>query len=97
LTSDDHAQNTAASAAKSILIAETQKLIADTSLMYLSIVPLTIRAVWGCLLCRDSGKTSFTGMSSAMITRYSRHANQKRLARAAARRLEGRTVSERKE
>jgi hypothetical protein len=39
----------------------------------------------------------YTGMSPAMITRYSRFADQKRLAKAAVRRLEGRTRVEREE
>jgi integrase len=47
--------------------------------------------------CSDREIESITGMSPAMITRYSRFADQKRLAKAAVRRLEGRTVSERKE
>jgi integrase len=47
--------------------------------------------------CGDREIESITGMSPAMVTRYSRHADQKRLAKAAVRRLEGRTVSERKE
>jgi integrase len=47
--------------------------------------------------CDDREIESITGMSPAMITRYSRFADQKRLAKAAVRRLEGRTVSERKE
>lgn len=47
--------------------------------------------------CGDREIGSITGMSPAMVTRYSRHADQKRLARAAVRRLEGRTVSEHKE
>ena len=37
---------------------------------------------------------AITGMSPEMVTRYSRFADQKALARAAARRLEGRTGSE---
>jgi hypothetical protein len=40
---------------------------------------------------------AITGMSPAMITRYSRFADQKRLAKAAVRRLEGRTLGEREE
>ena len=40
---------------------------------------------------------AITGMSSAMITRYSRFSDQKRLAKAAVRRLEGRTLGEREE
>jgi integrase len=47
--------------------------------------------------CGDREIESITGMSSAMITRYSRFADQKRLAKAAVRRLEGRTTSERVE
>jgi hypothetical protein len=34
--------------------------------------------------CDDRGVGAITGMSSAMITRYSRFANQKKLAKAAA-------------
>ena len=45
--------------------------------------------------CNDREIESVTGMSSAMITRYSRFADQKRLAKAAVRRLEGRTAHER--
>jgi hypothetical protein len=37
--------------------------------------------------CGDREIESTTGMSSAMITRYSRFADQKRLAKAAAGRL----------
>jgi hypothetical protein len=40
---------------------------------------------------------AITGMSTAMITRYSRFADQKRLAKAALGRLEGRTLKEQKE
>jgi integrase len=47
--------------------------------------------------CDDREIESITGMSSAMITRYSRFADQKRLAKAAMRRLEGRTLREREE
>jgi len=47
--------------------------------------------------CGDREIESITGMSSAMITRYSHFADQKRLAKAAVRRLEGRTTSEREE
>lgn len=47
--------------------------------------------------CGNREIESITGMSPSMVTRYSRHADQKRLAKAAMRRLEGRTVSERKE
>jgi integrase len=44
--------------------------------------------------CNDREIGAITGMSPEMITRYSRFADQKKLARAAARRLEGRTRSE---
>ena len=47
--------------------------------------------------CGNREIESITGMSPSMVTRYSRHADQKRLAKAAMRRLEKRTVSERKE
>jgi integrase len=39
--------------------------------------------------CSDEEIGSITGMSPAMIRRYLRFANQKRLAKAAMRRLEG--------
>ena len=44
--------------------------------------------------CGDREIEAITGMSPEMVTRYSRLADQKTLARAAARRLEGRTGSE---
>ena len=44
--------------------------------------------------CGDREIEAITGMSPEMVTRYSRFADQKKLARAAARRLEGRTGSE---
>ena len=44
--------------------------------------------------CGDREIEAITGMSPTMITRYSRFADQKKLARAAARRLEGRTLRE---
>jgi hypothetical protein len=40
---------------------------------------------------------AISGMSPTMITRYSRFANQKRLAKAAVRRLEDRTIREHEE
>jgi integrase len=45
--------------------------------------------------CDDREIESITGMSPEMVTRYSRFADQKKLAKAAVRRLEARTVSER--
>jgi hypothetical protein len=45
--------------------------------------------------CNDREIGAITDMSPDMVTRYSRFADQKKLARAAARRLEGRTASER--
>ena len=47
--------------------------------------------------CVDREIEAITGMSPAMITRYSRFADQRELAKAAVRRLERRTVSERQE
>ena len=47
--------------------------------------------------CEDRHIEAITGMSPAMVTRYSRFADQKRLARAAMGRLEGRTLKERSE
>jgi integrase len=44
--------------------------------------------------CSGEEISSITGMSPAMIRHYLRFANQKRLARAAVRRLEGRTARE---
>jgi integrase len=44
--------------------------------------------------CGDRGIEAITGMSPTMITRYSRFADQKRLAKAAAGRLERRTSRE---
>ena len=44
--------------------------------------------------CGNREIEAITGMSPMMITRYSRFADQKRLAKAAARRLEGRTRRE---
>ena len=44
--------------------------------------------------CGDREIEAITGMSPTMITRYSRFADQKRLAKSAARRLEGRTRTE---
>lgn len=44
--------------------------------------------------CNDREIGAITGMSPEMITRYTRFADQKMLARAAAARLEGRTLSE---
>jgi integrase len=44
--------------------------------------------------CDDRQIGAFTGMCPSMITRYSRFADQKRLARAAVGRLEGRTSRE---
>jgi integrase len=44
--------------------------------------------------CNDREIGAITGMSPEMITRYSRFADQKMLAKAAARRLERRTPSE---
>jgi integrase len=44
--------------------------------------------------CGDREIESITGMSSAMITRYSRFTDQKKLAKAAHRRLKERTASE---
>jgi integrase len=44
--------------------------------------------------CGDREIEAITGMSPEMVTRYSRFADQKKLARAAARRLEERTTSE---
>ena len=45
--------------------------------------------------CNDREIEAITGMSPQMITRYSRFADQKMLAKSAARRLEGRTSRER--
>jgi hypothetical protein len=45
--------------------------------------------------CDDREIESITGMSPETVTRYSRFADQKKLAKAAVRRLEARTVSER--
>jgi integrase len=45
--------------------------------------------------CDDREIESITGMSPEMVTRYSRFADQRKLAKAAARRLEARTASER--
>ena len=47
--------------------------------------------------CGNREIEAITGMSPTMITRYSRFADQKRLAKAAARRLEDRTIREREE
>jgi hypothetical protein len=47
--------------------------------------------------CEDREIEAITGMSPAMITRYSRFANQRQLAKTAAERLERRTASERLE
>ena len=47
--------------------------------------------------CGDREIEALTGMSPTMITRYSRFADQKRLARAAVGRLEGRTSGEPRE
>jgi hypothetical protein len=44
--------------------------------------------------CDNLQIEAITGMSPTMITRYSRFANQKRLAKAAVRRLEDRTIRE---
>ena len=44
--------------------------------------------------CNDREIGAITGMSPEMITRYSRFADQKMLAKAAARRLERRTSRE---
>jgi integrase len=44
--------------------------------------------------CDNLQIEALTGMSPTMITRYSRFANQKRLAKAAVRRLEDRTIRE---
>jgi integrase len=44
--------------------------------------------------CNDKEIESITGMSQAMIRRYLRFANQKRLAKSAVRRLEERTAHE---
>jgi hypothetical protein len=44
--------------------------------------------------CGDREIEAITGMSPSMITRYSRRADQKRLAKAAVRRLEKRTTRE---
>ena len=44
--------------------------------------------------CNDREIEAITGMSPEMVTRYSRFADQKKLARAAAARLEGRTLRE---
>ena len=44
--------------------------------------------------CNDREIGAITGMSPEMVTRYSRFADQKKLARAAARRLEERTLRE---
>jgi len=46
--------------------------------------------------CEDRHIEAITGMSPAMISRYSRFADQKRFARAGTGRLEGRTLKERK-
>ena len=45
--------------------------------------------------CEDREIEAITGMSPAMITRYSRFANQRQLAKTAVERLERRTASER--
>jgi integrase len=47
--------------------------------------------------CSEEEISSITGMSPAMIRRYLRFADQKRLGMAAVRRLEGRTARERRE
>jgi integrase len=47
--------------------------------------------------CGNREIEAITGMSPTMITRYSRFADQKRLAKAAVRRLEDRTIHEREE
>ena len=47
--------------------------------------------------CGDREIGAITGMSPAMITRYSRFANQRELAKIAVERLERRTSSERRE
>jgi hypothetical protein len=47
--------------------------------------------------CEDREIEAITGMSPAMITRYSRFANQRQLAKTAVERLERRTASERLE
>jgi hypothetical protein len=47
--------------------------------------------------CGDRDIEAITGMSTSMVTRYSRFADQRRLARAAVRRLEGRTAREQSE
>ena len=47
--------------------------------------------------CSQEGISSITGMSPTMIRRYLRFSNQKRLAKAAMRRLEERTVREQSE
>jgi hypothetical protein len=44
--------------------------------------------------CNDREIEAITGMSPDMVTRYSRFADQKKLARAAARRLQARTLRE---
>jgi predicted transcriptional regulator len=44
--------------------------------------------------CGDAEVESITGMSQAMIRRYLRFADQKRLAKSAARRLEDRAAQE---
>jgi predicted transcriptional regulator len=44
--------------------------------------------------CDNLQIETITGMSPTMITRYSRFANQKRLAKAAVRRLEDQTIRE---
>ena len=44
--------------------------------------------------CNDREIEAITGMSPEMVTRYSRFADQRKLARAAAARLEGRTLRE---
>jgi integrase len=44
--------------------------------------------------CNDREIEAITGMSPEMVTRYSRFADQKKLARAAAARIEGRTLRE---
>jgi predicted transcriptional regulator len=44
--------------------------------------------------CSDAEIGSITGMTPPIIRRYLRFADQKRLARAAKRRLEGRTLHE---
>ena len=47
--------------------------------------------------CGNREIEAITGMSPTMITRYSRFADQKRLAKAAVQRLEDRTIREREE